>query len=402
MLWRRTRLTEANTRAVEFEMRITQVIAGLGGGGAERVCVNLANAWAERGWKVTILTVSQGRAPRSYAIDSGVQLQDIRWPRRADPKELNRDLLAPILSGLHGVACFEIVHEAALLSILRHTILSIAPTVVVAHIDYTNVRVLAAMHQAGIPVIACEHTDTRQFTIGAWQYTREALYRRASAVVASHAAVAQWLRTRGARAYAIPNPLKTPPRNGVEKTGRRHLVALTRLSPEKRPDLMIRAFASIAADFPDWDFEIYGAGEMQSWLETLIEQLLPCRIQLCGFTNDPYSMLARSDLFVSASWLEGFGNAIWEALACGVPVVAMEAGAPVRSLVRDGIDGLIVSTNSTEALANALASLMHDEERRKAFALRAPEVMTRFSYESSLQAWDALLDTVAAVSTVMR
>jgi GalNAc-alpha-(1->4)-GalNAc-alpha-(1->3)-diNAcBac-PP-undecaprenol alpha-1,4-N-acetyl-D-galactosaminyltransferase len=372
-------------------MRVTTVIAGLGGGGAERVCVNLANAWAARGWEVTILTTSQGKAIPAYEIDPNVQKKDLRWPRRADPYELNEDLIMPVLRGIWGVACFEIVYELAFLTTLRYAILATTPNVVVAHIDYTNVRVLAAMHDTGIPVIVCEHTDTRRFTIGAWQRTREALYRRANAVVASHPDIAEWLKRRGAKAYAIPNPLKEPPQFSGEKTGpRRRLVTLTRLSPEKRVDLMIRAFARIAADFPDWDLEIYGTGPTQYSVETLIRQLAPDRIKLRGFTNDPYGMLASADLFVSASWVEGFGNAIWEALACGVPVVAMDAGAPVCSLVRHGVDGLIVWGDSPE-LAAALASLMSDDKRREAFAARAPEVMTRFSFESSLRAWEALL-----------
>src|SRR6185295_2247597 len=105
-------------------MRITEVIAGLGGGGAERVCVNLANAWAARGWEVTILTVSQGRAIPAYTLDSRVNFKDISWPRRADPKELNHDLLTPILWGLKGIACYELVREMPLLSVLRYALIS--------------------------------------------------------------------------------------------------------------------------------------------------------------------------------------------------------------------------------------------------------------------------------------
>jgi len=377
-------------------MRITTVIAGLSGGGAERVCVNLANAWAARGWDVTILTVSQKTAASAYTIDSCVRRRDIGWPRGADRKELNANSLAPVLRGLHGVACFEIIWEMPLLAMLRYAILATTPNVVVAHIDFTNVRVLAAMHETGIPVIACEHTDTSQFSIGSWQNTREALYRRARAVVAPHPAIAEWLKLRGAWAYAIPNPLNAPPSICVERTGgRQRLVTLTRLSPEKRVDLLVRAFASIVGYFPEWDLEVYGNGPLRMPLARLVEELAPGRVQLRGFTNAAYAVLRGADLFVSASWVEGFGNAIWEALACGVPVVAIDCGAPVRSLVRDGIDGLIVHTDSTEALASALASLMGNETARNALAARASEVLTRFSFESSLEAWDALLDDVA-------
>jgi glycosyltransferase involved in cell wall biosynthesis len=378
-----------------IEMRITTVIEDLGGGGAERVCVNLANAWAARGGEVTILTVSQRTASSAYAIDSGVRMQDIGWRRWADPKELNAASLAPMLRGLHGVACLDIIWEMPLLAMLRYAVLASTPDVVVALLDYTNVKVLAAMHETGIPVIACEQTDVSQFSIGSWQKTREALYRRASAVVAPDPAIAEWLQRHGARAYAIPNPLNAPPTIAVERTGeRRRLVTLMRLSPEKRPDLLVRAFASIADDFPEWDLEIYGVGPMREELAELVDELAPGRIQLRGFTDTPYEILSTADLFVSASWIEGFGNAIWEALACGVPVVAMECGAAVRSLVRDGVDGLIVDSDTPKALASALASLMGNDTARKALAARTREVLERFSMESALRKWDELLEDV--------
>jgi GalNAc-alpha-(1->4)-GalNAc-alpha-(1->3)-diNAcBac-PP-undecaprenol alpha-1,4-N-acetyl-D-galactosaminyltransferase len=377
-------------------MRITTVIAGLSGGGAERVCVNLANAWVARGWEVTILTVSQGTAPPAYVIDPLVQRRGIGCWRSADPKELIVNSVAP-LRGLDGVGCSEIISEIPLLAMLRSSILATTPDVVVALIDLTNVRVLAAMHETGVPVIACEQTDVSQFSIGSWQNTRQALYRRASAVVAPHPAIAEWLQQRGARAYAIPNPLNAPPTIRRERTGaRRRLVTLKRLSGEKRPDLLVRAFAIIAGDFPEWDLDIYGIGPMHDFLAGIIDELAPGRIQLRDFTDSPYEVLGGADLFVSASWVEGFGNAIWEALACGVPAVAMECGSAVRSLVRDGIDGLIVNSDSPAALASALASLMSNDEARQAMAVRAPEVITRFSIESVLEKWDALLEDVTS------
>ncbi len=376
-------------------MRITNIIAGLGGGGAERVCINLANAWAERGFDVTILTVAQGTGPPAYTIDLRVRRRDITG-RRAGPEELNLDSITPILRGLYRVACFEIIGEMPLLAILRHAILATAPDVVVAHIDLTNVRVLAAMHETGIPVIACEQTDVRRFTIGSWQDTREALYRRASAVVAPHPAIAAWLAHRGARAYAIPNLLWPPQTIGIERgqEERRRLVTLARLSPEKRVDLIVHAFAKIAGDFPEWDLDVYGEGPLRDSIAKLIDELAPGRVRLRGFTNDAYDVLRGADLFVSASWLEGFGNAIWEALACGVPVVALEAGPAVRSLVRDGIDGLIVSGDGPEALSSALASLMWNEPARRALASRARDVLERFSVDAALRKWDALLEEV--------
>jgi len=376
-------------------MRITLVIGGLQGGGAERVCTNLANAWSARGNQVTLLTVSQNRAQPAYTLDRRVQRRDLGWPRLANSAELNHTSIAPLLRFLDHTRCSELIGEIPLLATLRHAILATRPSVVVAHIDITNIRGLAALPETGIPVIACEHTDTSQISIGRWQSVRGVLYRRAAAVVAPHRRIAEWLAGDGARAFTIPNPLVTPPTRDFKPTSkRRRLITLTRLSQEKRPALFVRAFATIAHAFPDWDFDVYGEGPLRASIAGLIDELTPGRIQLHGFTTAPYDTLRQADLFVSTSWVEGFGNSIWEALACGVPVVAMEAGAPIRSLVRDGIDGLIVRENNAAGLASALASLMGNDEKRQLFAMRAPEVVQRFSMETSLQAWDELLTEV--------
>jgi GalNAc-alpha-(1->4)-GalNAc-alpha-(1->3)-diNAcBac-PP-undecaprenol alpha-1,4-N-acetyl-D-galactosaminyltransferase len=374
-------------------MRITLVIGSLLGGGAERVCVNLANAWAAREWQITILTVSQRSRPSAYTIDPRVRRYDIGKPRPPRSVEFNHDAIAPIIHGLCRTNCLSLSREMPVITMLRHGILATAPDVVVSIIDLTNVRVIAALYGTGIPVIACEQTDCSQISIGRWQSARRTLYRRAHAVVAPHPKIAEWLKQQGAPACAIPNPLVTPPAMGNTRNGkRRRLVTLARLSQEKRPMLLIRAFANIAPDFPDWDLEIHGDGPLRSYLARRISELAPDRIKLCDFVDAPYSILDGADLFVSTSWVEGFGNAIWEALACGVPVVAMEAGASVRSLVRHRVDGLIVQ-DSGSALTRALTYLMGDDMAREGYAAMAPEVVSRFPMESSLEKWDVLLES---------
>jgi glycosyltransferase involved in cell wall biosynthesis len=373
-------------------MRITLVIAGLGGGGAERVCVNLANAWATRGYEATLLTISQNKRTPAYTIDASVERRDAGLPRAPTGDEVDHNDVVSIVHLLGDARCPQLIKEITPLAMLRHEILDTRPGVVVSFIDRTNVRVLAAMAATGVPVVACEQTDARRVSLGEWQGAREELYRRAAAVVAPDPAIAQWLGAKGARAWAIHNPLVAPanPKHRSQN-GQRKIVTLSRLSAEKRPEFLVRSFASIAPQFPDWRLEIYGDGPQRNMLEHLVEKLAPNRIHFRGFSNEPYDVLATAALFVSASRLEGFGNAIWEALACGVPVVAMDAGASVRALVRHGVDGIIVTQQTMSALADALASLMSDENRRDAYASRAPEVVERFSFESALEKWEELL-----------
>src|SRR5689334_3360194 len=127
-------------------MRITIVIAGLGGGGAERVAVNLANAWAGCGHAPTLLTISQNARPSAYEIDASVARRDVGWPRGGRENELNGTSVAPILRGLHANTSTILMPDITMLALLRYAILKTEPDVVVSFITQTNVRVLAALH----------------------------------------------------------------------------------------------------------------------------------------------------------------------------------------------------------------------------------------------------------------
>jgi GalNAc-alpha-(1->4)-GalNAc-alpha-(1->3)-diNAcBac-PP-undecaprenol alpha-1,4-N-acetyl-D-galactosaminyltransferase len=374
-------------------VRIILVISGLGGGGAERVVVNLAHTWASCGHEPTILTISQRSRPSAYAVDDSVARRDIGWPRRARENELNAKAAAPILRGLRANNSNELIHDLAMLAMLRFAILTTNPDVVVSFVTQTNVRVLAALHESNLPVIVCEVSDTRRIWLRGWQGPRDNFYRCAAAVVACDPVIAEWLAARGARATAIHNPLLAPqaaiPSN---KKSRRRVITLSRLSMEKRVEWLVRAFASVAERYPDWDLEIYGDGPQRNFLERLAEDLAPPdRIRICGFTNDAYQVLSGADIFVSASWIEGYGNAIWEALASGVPVIAIDAGPSIGRLIRHEVDGLVVKGETAADLAVALERLMKNEDERKSYASRAPEVVNRFSLQAALQKWDELL-----------
>ena len=146
------RLTNA-TRALVFrlEMRITIVIGGLSGGGRrERVCVNLANAWRRVSGKSRFLPFQDRRAP-AYALDSRVRRRHIGWKRWADPKELNANIDCAHAAGPPWCCLLRDHLEMPLLALAPLLLFSTAtPNVVVAFLDFTNVKVLAAMHETGI------------------------------------------------------------------------------------------------------------------------------------------------------------------------------------------------------------------------------------------------------------
>jgi glycosyltransferase involved in cell wall biosynthesis len=155
--------------------------------------------------------------------------------------------------------------------------------------------------------------------------------------------------------------------------------------------LLLAAFFFIAHKHPSWSLEIWGEGPLRSALETLACKLgLAARVRFPGFAQQPYEVLQQADLFVLSSHFEGFGNVLCEAMACGLPVVSFASSGPC-SIIRDGIDGVLVASGDGRALVATLDLLMRDEAQRQRLARRAPEVLERFGIERVMGMWEQLL-----------
>ena len=169
-----------------------------------------------------------------------------------------------------------------------------------------------------------------------------------------------------------------------------------RLDPGKRFDLVIDSFADVAPDHPDWRLVILGDGPERGALAERIDRHgLSERIALPGAVARPDSVLERCRLFVLASDYEGFPNALCEAMACGLPVVATDCPVGPREIVRDGVDGVLVPPGDRRALSGALHQLMGDDGRRDRLGRSAREISRRLAPAEILDRWDDLLRRVS-------
>jgi L-malate glycosyltransferase len=151
----------------------------------------------------------------------------------------------------------------------------------------------------------------------------------------------------------------------------------------KGHDVLIRAAATVLTQFPKVLFSIAGdvlEPEYFQELQVLIEQLkLSDRFLFAGGLSDLRVYLSAADLFVLPSRSEGFSNAIVEAMAASLPVVATDVGGNAEA-VEDGVSGYIVPPEDPEALAAAIVRLLSDpigaEEMGQAGKRRAAERFT--------------------------
>lgn len=366
-------------------MRVTFVIPAIASGGAEHALVILARRWSDAGRRVTILTYDDGSRPPFYELGESIR----RTPL---------DIAGDSAGTLEAVA-----NNLRRARVLRRELRRSRPDVIVSFIDQTNVLTLFAAAGLRAPVVVVEQSDPRTFPIpAAWARLRLLAYRRAARVVLLSARDAEYFPPRLRRRVAIiPNPFVPPPAPAGDagRDGRRDapptLIAVGRLHRDKGFDLLLEAFARVAADHPDWRLTILGEGEERARLEALRDDLgLGGRVSLPGRVKDPYEFLRSADLFVMPSRTEGFPLALCEALACGLPAVCADCAGGVRDIIEDGANGLLVPREDVGALVSALARLLADEDLRRRLARRAPEVVERFGPEKTFAAWEALLGEV--------
>lgn len=160
------------------------------------------------------------------------------------------------------------------------------------------------------------------------------------------------------------------------------LISLGRLAKEKNWETLITAVSPVIQNHPHVRLVILGEGEERAGLEALAQRLgVAERVNLIGtvpFDAVPHYLKA-ADLFCFASITETQGLVTLEALAAGLPVVAVDATG-TRDAVRDGVEGLL-TPNESEALAAALNKLLDDEALRHKMA----EAAVQKAYEFDLQ-----------------
>ncbi len=185
---------------------------------------------------------------------------------------------------------------------------------------------------------------------------------------------------------ALPEPL----------CGRRLVVAVGRLSPVKRYDVLLRALARLVAERPDVGAVFVGDGPERQALEALARDLgLASKVCFVGFRDAVEEWMNRADVFVQTSESEGACNAVLQAMACGKAVVASDI-ANHRDATAQGQAVCLVPFGDTEALAEALRQLLDDDARRTELgALARRMVLGRYTLDQAVAAYVDLYTRVA-------
>lgn len=347
-------------------MRILFTIGTLGGGGAERNVSLLANELAKRGYEVGILTIWGDE--QVYELDERITYMPINPP--------SGNKLWRFFKQLSGI---------------RPAIKKYKPDLVISFLADVNAFVLLMSRFMKCKVIVSERNDPHiDPTIPVFRMLRKIAYSFADGFV---------FQTPDARDYfsktikykpvtIIPNPVRKDLPQHVDNNSK-VIITACRLTPQKNLSMLIDAFEKIVEKYSDYKLHIYGEGEQQIELQRYIEEknLQHC-IQLKGFDKNVCDRINEAQIFALSSNYEGMSNSMLEALAMGMPTVVTDCPiGGARMMIQNGENGILVPVGDTVSMADALLTLVEDEEKRKKLSQNAQRLRSDNSIEKITEKW---------------
>ena len=360
-------------------------------GGAQNTCLWLANRLHRAGYptRLCFLYDKAGMVPQLRS-EHGFPIDDLRAKRSGA-------VISP-LRVLRG--CLR----------LWRLMRTARPDVVLTFTPYSNVLGCLIAWMAGIPLrIASQRTVLYHYPRLLW-WAEGWLARRG--VIQQVIAVSEAVRRFCVLEQGIPPERVQVIPNGVEldrfatvreqRLAKRSelgleggfvILSIARLQPVKGLDDLIGAVALLRERVDRPLLLVVGGGPQKAELERLVAAAgLAGLVRLEGEVADPRPYLAAADVFALASTREGLPNALLEAMAAGLPIVATRVGG-VPEAVEDGISGLLVQPGNPEALAEAIVRLWKDPEVRQQLGANASRrVAECFSAETSFRSFRSALE----------
>lgn len=361
---------------------IALVISDLGSGGAQRVLVQLAEAWIKSGRKVTVITFAEPEQD-FFQLPAGISRIAVSGIGQS------RSLLGALFANLDRVRR------------LRKALRDSGAQVALAFIMPMAVLTVLATIGLSIRVVACERNDPGRQSFGlSWDYLRWLTYPWADVVTANSRGALAALRAYipSHKLLYVANPIPAPPSGKRASLDAPTILSIGRLHYQKAHDVLLKAFALFREKHSDWRLAIIGEGPEAEGLRNLARELgIEDRVDWLGVQSDPYPWLRSARIFALASRHEGTPNALLEAMSCGLPCLVSDASPGPLELVSDGSTGLVVPVDDHVALAARMTRLAEDSTLAQKLGESARQCLGANCPATAIQTWERAIQLALKV-----
>lgn len=363
------------TRKIAFHLNCLEQ------GGAERVVTNLANRFAEGGYEVIIATEWYGE--NEFQTDARVKRVHVGLQEGDDKKH-------------------RLIQFYLRVKYLREFLIREKPDILIPFARKALYRGLMAAYFIRIPVLISIRTDPAgHYEERSDKLQIPILFPRADGCV---------FQTEGAKAFFAPrlqknsriilNPIN-PKYIGVPEPERRKktVVQSGRLVDFKNQPMLIRAFIEVHRKHPDFDLKIYG-GDSFDGTKEILEQIIEENnaqeyVHLMGASDSLEKDMADAALFAFTSDWEGLPNALMEAMALGLPVVATDCpcGGP-RTIMTHEKDGLLIPVKDQKALEDGINRLIEDQKLAGRLGREARKIADLANEDAVYEQWKDYIEAL--------
>jgi len=336
-------------------MKIHIFIARMGIGGAERVCVNLANEFARKGHEVHIVVLNLENDVNTHLLEKSVQVHSLEVSR------LRYSFFAMLryVKKFKPPFLFVFGNEmAVILNKLKKLHLIRTPVIVRV---LNNVNISLSKEDNVSPIVE--------------NYLKKAQKQLADMdhVIAQCDAMKEMLLEkkllREDQVTRVYNPVSSDlihktkerkvPYDKRDKDRIRQIVFIGRLDPQKNLPHLIEAFAMVNKEMPKTCLRLIGNGNLTESIKKLVEEKgLSERVYFDGVCKNMETVYSRADMIVLSSEYEGMPNCLIEGIGCGVPVVSYDCPIGPREIVVDDVNGYLVKYNDIAQLAEKMTECL--------------------------------------------
>lgn len=375
-------------------------------GGIENVLSKMARAMTERGHAVSVVFADEKEGAPFFPMPEEVHLYNL----------YHMQGMAPVRPGAGGKILREILRAVsrkaarnqnyrmllAAAEPLRKILSLEQPEVIVSFREPTG-RFLLSGIGTDIPVVSMLHNDPDEIFTHAPDEEIAAVSRSfaVQTLLPSFIDKAK-VYMPSARYVSIPNAIDEPEALTDPGAPRKihRITCVGRLTGRtKRQHLLVEAFEPLAAAYPDWQVDFWGALYDKPYVTALKTRIkaagLEKRIFLRGTTKKMEDVWKKTDIFAFPSHHEGFPLALGEAMARGIPAVGYAACPAVNELIQNEKTGLLCR-EGTAPFTEALRRLMDSASLRRRYGASGAEVMQAYRPEAVWDAWETLLGKAAS------
>lgn len=361
--------------------KICFFINSLRGGGAERVCVTLANELYKRGWNVELLVLNLDNAVLRGDLDENIALTCL------NTKHAGTSIfkLAKYLNHTKPSKILVFNRQLAVLLVIIRKLLNLKTTVTARNITTLS---LAKRHQQSLWHKYIIDSMVKFFYAGVDKVIAQSIGMKNDLI--------KCYRIKERKITVIYNPLNNLIGSFADKFDfdnikkQDYLLCVGRLEPQKGFSYAIKAFARIADQYPQLRLKIVGQGSQKKELEQLANDFgINERVDFEGYQQDMVSYYLYAKATVLTSLFEGFPNVLVESISLGTPVVAFDCPSGPSEIVQNGINGYLVHYEDDDHLVCCLQNaLAHDWN-----ILNIRNTSKRYDTESIVSNYESVLSS---------